>query len=189
MPSQVPTDTTAVVHPDTPEGRVRIRHRRIASWLTSLMLAAVIGGALLDGADVVDVWGVDTATIEEVGPGGDRLRVRYATVTRPALASPFVIEVVRPGGFDEQDVELAVDLHYLELWDLNGIYPSPAEERSNGDRVVWTFDPPDGDTLKISVDARIEPGAQLVRREGHVSLLDDDGAPIMTVRFTTSVRP
>jgi hypothetical protein len=151
------------------------------------LLVLVIGSALADGADVIDVWGVDDDTVEARSADGAVLAVRYPNLTRPALASPFAIEVRRPGGFDD-DVELAIDLEYLELWDLNGVYPSPAEERSEGDRVVWTFDAPDGDTLSISIDARVEPGAQLERRRGAISLLDA-GSPVATARFTTSVRP
>ena len=187
MSTEVPTDTVAVVHPETADGRTRIRMRRFASWVTFLLLAGVIGSAVADGLDVVDVWGVDTATVSAAGPDQTALRVRYPTVTRPALASPFVIEVTRQGGF-EQDIELAVDAHYLELWDLNGIFPSPAEERSDGSRVIWTFDPPDGEVLRVSYDARIEPGAQLDRRRGVVTLLEG-GEPSIAVRFTTKVRP
>jgi hypothetical protein len=183
---EVSTDTIAVVHPDTPAGRARMRTRRFTTLLTSALLAAVIGSAVLDGLDVVEVWGVDTATVTEVGPASTRLTVRYPSVTRPALASPFEIVVTRPGGF-EQDVELAVDLHYLELWDLNGIFPSPSEERSDDGRVIWTFDPPEGDTLRVVYEARIEPGIQLEERQGVVSLLDG-GEVAVTTRFTTKVR-
>jgi hypothetical protein len=183
----VSTDTTAVVHPDSDEGRARIRHRRLTAWVTFAMLALVIGSALADGADVIDVWGVDDDTVEARSADGAVLTVRYPNVTRPALASPFAIEVHQPGGFDD-DVELAIDLRYLELWDLNGVYPSPSDERSEGDRIVWTFAAPDGDTLAISIDARVEPGAQLERRDGAISLLDA-GTPVATARFTTSVRP
>lgn len=186
MSPEVSTDTVAVVHPDTPDGRKRMRMRRIASWLTSAMLAAVIGSAVLDGVGVVDVWGVDTDTVTDVGPESTRLTVRYSTVTRPALASPFEIVVTKPGGFD-QEVELAVDLHYLELWDLNGIFPSPSAERSDDHRIIWTFDAPDGDTLRVVYEARIEPGIQLEERRGVVSLLDA-GEVAQTVRFATKVR-
>lgn len=154
------------------------------SWLTFTLLFAVMGTAVIDGLDIVDIWGVDEDVVIAHSDDGTRLSVRYPTVTRPALASPFEIMVVRPGGFDA-DVELAIDLDYVELWDLNGIYPSPSDERSEGDRLVWTFAAPEGDTLKVSMDARIEPGEQLETRHGEVSLLE----PALTVRFSTKVRP
>lgn len=186
MPSSVSTDTTAVVHPNTDVGRSRIRHRRAASWLTGVVLFAVIASAAVDALPGVDIWGVDDERITATSASGAELTVRFPSVTRPALASPFEIVVERPGGFDG-DVEIAVDLEYLELWDLNGIYPSPAEERSDGDRVIWTFDAPDGDRFVLSYDARIEPGAQLEERPGAVSFLEQ-GEPELTVRFSTKVR-
>jgi hypothetical protein len=184
--AEVSTDTVAVVHPETRDGQTRIRHRRAFSWLTGLLLFAVIGSAVLDGLDVVDVWGVDTATVSEDGPGDTELSVRYATVTRPALATPFEIVVTKAGGFDG-DVELAVDLDYLQLWDLNGIIPAPNAERSDDRRVIWTFDPPEGDTLRVLYEARIEPGVQGETRAGVVSLLEG-GEVAITVRFETKVR-
>ncbi|HEX4906221.1 MAG TPA: hypothetical protein VFU93_12275 [Acidimicrobiales bacterium] len=187
MPSSVSTDTTAVVHPNTDVGRSRIRHRRAASWLTGLVLFAVMASAAVDAIPGVDIWGVDDERLTATSASGAELVVRYPTVTRPALASPFEITVERPGGF-ENDVEIAIDVEYLELWDLNGIYPSPAEERSDGDRIIWTFDAPDGESFLVSYDARIEPGAQLEEREGAVSFLEP-GEPELTIRFATKVRP
>ena len=181
------TDHTDVTDPRSDRGRALMRHRRAFSWLTSLMLVAVIGSAAADGIDLVDAWGVDDRWVREVGPEDTQLSVRYPTVSRPALASPFEIVIERPGGFDS-DVEVAVDLRYLELWDLNGIHPSPKDERSDDERVVWTFDPPDGDTLRIVYEARIEPGVQLESREGAVSLIEA-GESAITVRFETDVRP
>lgn len=187
MPSPVSTDTTAVVHPDTDEGRARLRHRRLMSWLTGVVLVAVMASAVVDAIPGVDIWGVDDERRMATSATGAELTVRFPSVTRPALASPFEIVVERPGGFDG-DVEIAIDVDYLELWDLNGIYPSPAGERSDGDRIIWTFDAPDGDRFLVSYDARIEPGVQMEERAGAVSFLEP-GEPELTVRFATKVRP
>jgi hypothetical protein len=181
------TDTVAVVHPDTDDGRKRMRHRRWMSWTTSLLLAVVMGSAVVDGLDVADVWGVDSAVVEAAGPESTFLRVRYPTVTRPALASPFEIVVERAGGFDNE-IELAVDLDYIRMWDLNGMFPAPSSERSDDGRVIWTFDPPEGSTFRFVYEARIEPGVQMEERRGVVSLLEG-GEVAMTVRFVTKVRP
>lgn len=187
MSSEVSTDTTAVVHPDTDEGRSRLRHRRVTSWLTILVLVAVIGSAVADGLDLGDIWGVDDDTVVAAAGNGTTLSVQYPTVTRPALASPFEIVVERSGGFDS-DLQIAIDVDYLEMWDLNGLFPTPMEEQSDGDRITWTYAAPDGDTLRIFMDSRIEPGMQLARRQGAVSLLEP-GEPELTVRFVTKVRP
>ena len=187
MPSEVSTDTTAVVHPESDVGRSRLRHRRWMSWFTFTLLFTVMGSAVVDGVDLVDVWGVDDATVGAVGASGTRLSVRYPTVTRPALASPFEIVVERDGGFDD-DVKIAIDLDYLELWDLNGVYPSPSDDQSDGDRFISTFAAPAGDTLTVMIDARVEPGAQIEKRRGAVSVLEP-GEPELTVRFTIRIRP
>jgi hypothetical protein len=53
--------------------------------------------------------------------------------------------------------------------------------------VIWEFDPPDGDTLGVSLDARVEPGVQW-GRTGETSVLVD-GQPVVTVRYKTWVLP
>lgn len=163
-----------------------MRHRRFMSWVTALLLGGVIFSAVIDGLDLVDIWGVDDDTVSTVGADGTRLEVRYPTVSRPALATPFEIVVSRPGGFDDQ-IELEIDNVFLQLWDLNGIFPSPADERSGGDTVIWTFDPPDGEVFTVFYEARIEPAAQLEKVEATVSLLDP--SEVLRVRFETRVRP
>ena len=117
-----------------------------------------------------DTYGVGDATVRATGGGYD-LAVRYPTVSRPALASPFEIIVTRAGGFDGP-ITLAVDQAYIEMWDENGLVPAPAAETSRGDLIEWEFDPPSGDTLTIWYDARIEPAAQS-GRDGSVAVLED----------------
>ncbi|HYD08475.1 MAG TPA: hypothetical protein VEA78_00120, partial [Acidimicrobiales bacterium] len=73
-----------------------MRHRRWASWLTAIVLGAVMASAVIDGVDLVDVWGVDDATVTTAGADGTTLTVRYPTVVRPAVAAPFEIVVERP---------------------------------------------------------------------------------------------
>ena len=108
-------------------------------------------------------------------------------MSRPALATPFDIEVHQPGGFDGP-VRIAVDQEYLRMWDENGLVPAPSAETVMGPWVVWEFDPPIGDTLLVSYDARIEPAAQQ-GRSGAVAVLDDDDAVVVQVDFTTRVWP
>ncbi|HYD09435.1 MAG TPA: hypothetical protein VEA78_04980, partial [Acidimicrobiales bacterium] len=85
------------------------------------------------------------------------------------------------------DIEIEVDNDYLQLWDLNGIFPSPADERSGGDTVIWTFDPPDGEVFRVFYESRIEPAVQLERQPATVSFLDPPDP--LRVRFETRVRP
>ena len=141
--------------------------------------------AVLDGLHVVDVYGVDTARVAASG-GGYALEVRYGTVTRPALATPFEIVVERSDGFDGP-VTVGVTRSYLALWDENGLLPAPSGETTGGPWVLWEFDPPPGDVLTIVYDARIEPAAQS-GRDGSVAVFEDD-EPVVRVDFHTAVRP
>lgn len=176
-----------VVDIDTAEGR-RVRARR--SWLyrmTALALGTVVLAAVVDALGIYPVYGVDSRRIAARG-GGYELDVRYATVSRPALATPFDIEVRRPGGF-VGPVTVAVSSDYLSMWDENGLDPQPSRETATADLLLWEFEPPtQGDTLAISFDARIEPGAQQGKR-GTVSVLDPGGSAFVAVSFRTRLRP
>jgi hypothetical protein len=172
---------------DEPAQAVLRRRRRNVLRIGTAVLSGVMALAALDGVGAVDAVGPDTTTVRARG-GEVSLTVRHATVTRPALATPLEITVTRAGGFGGQDVEVAITTDYLLLFDLNGILPAPAEETADGDRQVWTFSPPEGDTLRIVYEARIEPAAQ-GGRSGRVAVLGAGGQDEVAVSFTTSVRP
>ena len=161
-------------------GRLRALH-----LVTTLALVLVIGLGVLDGLGVVDAYGVDTGRVRAAGGGYD-LEVLYATVSRPALATPLEIVVRRPGGFDGP-VELAVSQDYLKLFDENGLTPAPSAETSDGPFLRWEFDPPEGDTLTVYFDARIEPTLQR-GATGEVAVIGD-GEPVAQVTFRTEIRP
>lgn len=164
----------------------RLRRRRHAGYVaTTALLTALMLGAVADGAGV-DVYGVDTAHATATG-GGWELDVRYGTRSRPALATPFDIEVTRRGGFDGP-VTIAVTSSYLAMWDENGLDPQPADETQDGEYLRWTFDPPPGEVLAVSFDARIEPGAQN-GESGRVAVLDERGRELVAVDVRTTVLP
>lgn len=163
-----------------------VRPRRVGYALTTALLTAAIGLTVLDGLTPLALIGVDSATTTARGDGFE-LSVTYGEVSRPALATPFDIRVVHPGGFDGP-VRIAVDQEYLRMWDENGVVPAPAEEGLVDGWVVWEFDPPSGDTLLVSYDARIEPAAQ-DGRSGTVAVLDDDDVVLAEVEFTTRLMP
>jgi hypothetical protein len=163
------------------------RSRRRGLLVGTTVLVLVMASAVVDGLGIVDSVGVDSATVTAVADG-TTLSVRYPDVTRPALASPFEIVVSRPGGFEGQSIEVAVSTDYLLLWDLNGVIPSPSAETAGAAMVVWTFDPPSGDQLRIVYEARIEPAVQN-GEQGRVAVLDERGDEQVAVEFETQVRP
>jgi hypothetical protein len=169
-----------------PPGPSALTPRRVGYTLTTAFLSVLMLLALIDSFGSAAIFGVDSAT-ERASAGDLDLAVTYGVVSRPALATPFDIEVHRPGGFDDP-VRVAVDQEYLRMWDENGLVPAPSAETVMGPWVVWEFDPPIGDTLLVSYDGRIEPAAQEGRR-GAVAVLDEGDVPILAVDFTTRVWP
>lgn len=122
--------------------------------------------------------------------GGFELSVRYPTITRPGLASVWSVEVQRTDGAPlEGPVVLATNADYFDLFDENGLDPDPAAAMSDGENLVWDFEPAEGaTTITIGFDARIEPGVQLTSKSGTTTVLVD-GAPAVSVTYRTRVMP
>jgi len=169
-----------------PDGPSTLSKRRTGYVLTTAFLTGLMLLAAIDALPSSAVFGVDSTTVRAEGEGV-ALAVTHGVVSRPALATPFDIEVRRAGGFDGP-VRIAVDQEYLRMWDENGLVPAPSAETVMGPWVVWEFDPPIGDTLLVSYDARVEPAAQ-EGRSGSVAILDEDNAIVTQVDFTTRVLP
>jgi hypothetical protein len=172
-------------HGFAPEPDEMLRKRRVMYLLSTVALTTVMTLAVLDGVGWTRVFGVRSDEVSASGGGFD-LEVQYGAVARPALATPFEIRVTHDGGFDGP-ITIGVDRHYLKLWDENGLFPAPSAEAGGADMVEWEFDPPPGDRLVVTYDARIEPAAQS-GRDGFVAVLVD-GEPVVRVEFTTQVRP
>lgn len=141
-------------------------------------------------AGAAGLMGVRTATASDAR-GGVVVRVTFAAVTRPGLASPFEVEVSRQDGSTlDAPVRLAVSAHYLAMFDTDQVSPAPSSEASGGDEVVWQFDPPfGGGRLRVRLDARVQPGVRW-GRDGSVRVLrGDGGATAAEVSFRTWVAP
>lgn len=129
--------------------------------------------------------GVRSRTMTVQG-GGYELSVTYGQVSRAGLATPWSLQIRHPGGFDGP-ITVSAGSKYLDLFDENGFEPEPSKTTATPDEVIWEFDPPDGDTLGISLDGRIEPGVQW-GREGRTSVLVD-GESVVTARYKTWIMP
>jgi len=160
--------------------------RQLRSRTVRRIFVAALGLFLAFGA--LGFYGVRTRTASATG-GGYALEVRYASVSRPGLATPWSFEVRRPGGFPD-GLTVAVTSRYFDAFDENGLGPAPVEETTDGERTIWRFGPSAGDVLAVSFDARIEPGVQLTGLKGEVEVLDGAaGPPAVTVAFRTWVMP
>jgi hypothetical protein len=149
-----------------------VRARR---W-TGAAVAAAFGVVVL--LALSGLLGVRTATTTTQMADGTEVEVQYGRITRPALATVWAVTVHRPGGFAGPIVIRSTSA-YFDLFDENALDPDPAAATQDGEMVIWEFDPPPGDTFRVSFDARIEPGAQWgrgatteVEIDGDVAALD-----------------
>lgn len=166
----------------TAPGESNLATSRRARTLRRVFMTLLFGVLALGLAG----WlGVRSATATASG-GGYELTVTYGQVSRPGLATPWSLEIRHPGGFDGP-VTVSTSTGYLDMFDENGFDPQPSKSTATPDTVVWEFDPPEGDTLGVSFDGRIEPGAQW-GRSGESSVLVD-GKPVVTAKYKTWVLP
>lgn len=164
--------------PDPPS-RERVARARMGRRLG----IGLLGLFLILGA--INVFGVRSDAVSASG-GGYELTVTYATMSRPGLATPWDVQVRHRGGFDGP-ITIATTGHYLNMFDENGLDPDPSSSTATEELIVWEFEPPDGDTLTISFDARLEPAVQ-AGRSGETSVLVD-GRSVVRVGYTTRVMP
>lgn len=176
-PRRPPVDEvrTAPDEPDLLRARRARRFRRLFMTVLGAFLALGLTGFL----------GVKSRTTTVTG-GGYELTVTYGQVSRAGLATPWSFEVRRPGGFDGP-IRVATNTSFLDMFDENGFDPDPSSTTATPDEVIWEFEPPDGDTLGVSLDARIEPGVHWAR-EGETSVLVE-GRKVVTARYKTWVMP
>jgi hypothetical protein len=166
---------TAPEESDLLRARRARRFRRLFMTLLLAFLAVGLSGFL----------GVKTRTTTASGGGYD-LAVTYGQITRGGLATPWSFEVRRAGGFDGP-VTVSTKTSYLDMFDENGFDPEPSTMTATADEVIWEFEPPEGDTLGVSLDARLEPGVHW-GRAGETSVLVG-GEKVVTARYKTWVMP
>lgn len=144
---------------------------------------ALIAAFVLLGA--VGLFGIRTRTVSAVG-GGYAVTLAYPATDRSDQPIHWELSVRRAGGFSGP-VHVGVSQSYLDLLDLNGIEPQPTESHTDGPFVVWTFDPPDGDVLRVTLDANIQVNAHF--GEGAVVAILEGGTPVVSVKYRTWVAP
>jgi hypothetical protein len=156
-----------------------VRARRWTGAAVAAVLAVVVVLALSG------LFGVRTTTTATQMADGTEVTVEYGRITRPALATVWAVTVRRPGGFSGP-IEIRSTSSYFDLFDENALDPDPAAATQDGEMVIWEFDPPPGDTFRVSFDARIEPGAQWGR--GATTEVEIDGE-VATLDYYTWVLP
>lgn len=162
------------------DGVETVRRARLARRV----LLAVFATFLLLGA--TGFLGVRTGRVAAEG-GGYELRVEYPRVTRAGHAVPLAVEIRKAGGFGDEPVVIAMRAGYFSLFDENGVLPGPSAETADRQNVIWEFDPPPGDVLRIRFDTRTGPNRQTSEKGTAAVLVDDQ--PVVQVAFTSWVMP
>jgi hypothetical protein len=156
--------------------------RRGRIWRrTALGVLLVIVGLSFFGA-----YGPSERDVKTVD-GDYTLTMEYGSVVRSGQAVPMEIAITRTGGFDGP-VTVVFDQVVFDHFDFQNWYPNPSTEIGEEDQVVYEFDPPEGDTLAISLDARVAP-TQWGSRGEYSLFVDVDGTPTAATNYVVWVIP
>lgn len=166
---------------DAGDASVAVRSRNLRRIGLTLFAVPVLAAAF--GA-----FGPD-AGHEAASGSGYTLSVDYPRATRSSIVTPLVITVRKPGGFGDDPVVVRIDRRLLDRLDFQNWYPNPAAESNDGQATVYEFDPPAGETLQVSLDARTGPNQGFSRDTYAVAVLGDGAAPAATVTFRTIFWP
>jgi hypothetical protein len=138
-------------------------------------------------AGAVGLLGTSTSTTTVRG-GDYEMTVTYPRISRPGHAIRLQVEVHKEGGFGGKPVQLRYATAYLEMFDENAFTPVPNAETAGPGYTEDEFLPPRGDVFVMTVDTRIEPARQ--RGEaGWISVVGEDGQPVVTAEFDTWIWP
>lgn len=160
------------------DARIVRRARNVRRGGVALLSAFILLGAFT-------ILGVRSRGVLASG-GGYELQVLYPAVTRPGLAVRWIVTVRRAGGFDGP-VTISTTSRYFNLFDFNNTDPLPTETTTDGRSSTWTFSPPPGDTLEVTMDARMEPARQSGSPATTSVLVG--GRPVVSVTYRTRVLP
>lgn len=138
---------------------------------------------LLVVAGLTGLFGPRTATKDASG-GGYRLEVEYPSIGRAGQPSALHVRVHHPGGFPNETVQLGLCDDLFDALDYQNWYPNPSAETGGSDQIVYEFDRPPGDTLEVSLDARVGPGELGGKDTCEVAVLDQ-GQPLVSLEFTS----
>jgi hypothetical protein len=152
---------------------------RALRWVSVVVVFGVVAFALFGFAGLAT--GSATTDGEEFS-----VRVEYATVSWPGLATPFVVEIESTSATLPAELTVELPRNYLAMFDENGLDPAPDSITSDGQTEVWTFRPGPVATLSIDFDARLQPNVHY-SRDGWVIVQGGDSE--VRVDFRTRVIP
>jgi hypothetical protein len=161
------------------KGEAQLRRARLGRRVLLSVFAAFLA------AGAAEVFGSKTANAVASGGGYD-LEVTYPAVTRPGLPIRWEFTVRHPGGF-AGPVQLATTFDYIHLFDISNLEPDVTTSTASATDLVYTFDPPLGDVLRVSLDGNTEPGIHELPMASTAVLVE--GSPVVSVSYSTRVVP
>ena len=159
-----------------PRSRVGVVSRRIVLGLMALVVLVGAAGFL----------GVKARTVSASG-SGYTMTLTYPQLARPGLDIPWRLTLRHPGGFSG-DITVAVSNRYWDIFEFQGLHPSPSDESANSKFVYMTWDPPPtGDSFSVSLDTYVQPSSQVGRHATTALIVGD--SQVAEVRYTTWLVP
>ncbi|WP_293785000.1 hypothetical protein [uncultured Aeromicrobium sp.] len=155
------------------------RRRRTARRCGVVILAIVVILA------VAEAFGPRDRTVTDEAPDGSALTVRYPQLTRPGLETEVAVEWRRPSSITE-DVHVIIDQSMMSDLGVELITPQPREQRSAGQQLHLTFDPPEDDEFSVLISGRL-PTRETIG--SHRYTLGIEGAGGSTIEARTWVLP
>ena len=133
--------------------------------------------------------GIYGPTDRTVGASAEpyELTMSHGYVVRSGQAITLDVEITSVDGFDGP-VELAFAREVFERLDFQNWYPNPAGEVGEGRFVLYEFDPPEGTTFTLSLDARVAP-TQWGSWDTHAIWMVRDGQDLLRTEYTMWVLP
>lgn len=116
--------------------------------------------------------------------GGLVLGIEFPQIARAGEPAPLHITVEAAAGFGDV-IQLKMCDELFNDLDFQNWYPNPAAETAVPSGVIYEFDPPpSGNTIEISLDARVAPGQFGETDDCQISVLVED-EPVVSAIFTT----
>ena len=129
--------------------------------------------------------GVHSQTVTTTNDGY-RLSLDYPRVARAGLDIPWILTLSHDGGF-QGPVTVALTADYYDIFEFQGMHPEPSAQRSDGNLVYLTFDPPRGDVLRVSLDTYVQPASQIGRDATVQAIVQ--GRTVAQVHYSTLLVP
>jgi hypothetical protein len=178
----VPAEAAVTASTRTDPEDIPLREEQRARLGRRVIVGALV---LFLAAGAFDLLGSRTAEASAEA-SGYRLTVIYPSITRPGLPIRWEFEVDHARGFDGP-IRLATTFDYLHLFDISNFEPDATSATASGGDLIYEFDPPGGDSFRVSMDGNTEPGFHEL--PSATTTLYVDGRPVVAVTYSTKVVP